>query len=34
MAVVNKAACAGCGTCAAGCVFGAIVMNHFTDKYA
>jgi len=30
-AVVNTAACAGCGTCAAECVFGAINMNHFSD---
>jgi len=30
-AVVNTAACAGYGTCAAERPFGAIIMNHFTD---
>ncbi|PIV99690.1 MAG: methyl-viologen-reducing hydrogenase subunit delta, partial [Deltaproteobacteria bacterium CG17_big_fil_post_rev_8_21_14_2_50_51_6] len=30
-AVVNAAACAGCGTCAAECPFDAIEMNHFTS---
>ena len=31
-ASVKSAACAGCGTCAAECAFGAIRMNHFTDE--
>jgi len=31
-AVVNTAACAGCGTCAAECPFDAIIMNHYTDE--
>jgi heterodisulfide reductase subunit A len=30
-AVVNSAACMGCGTCGAECRFGAITMNHFSD---
>ena len=32
IAVVNEVLCKGCGICAAGCLSGAVIMEHSTDE--